>query len=54
MDFFIANKWEMYETVTTIERVLFNLKLNLTRLFTTSISQKFKVSKRFEKNQRIV
>ena len=34
MDFFIADKWELHETLRTIERVLFNLKLNLTRLFT--------------------
>ena len=36
--FFIANKWELHETVRTIERVLFNLKLNLTRLFTIMYS----------------
>ena len=33
MDFFIVDKWELYENLRTIERVLFNLKLNLTQLF---------------------
>ena len=57
MDFFIADKWELHETVTTIERVLFNLKLNLTRLFTTMYSlfpKNSKFQKDLKKNQRIV
>ena len=33
MDFFIVDKWELYENLRTIERVLFNLKLNLPQLF---------------------
>ena len=37
-DFFIANKWELCETLQTIERVLFNLELNINKIFTIMYS----------------
>ena len=33
LDFFITNKWKLRETLARIERALFNLELNLRRLF---------------------
>ena len=33
LDFFIVDKWKIRETLKTIERVLFNLELNLNKIF---------------------
>ena len=38
LDSFIAIKWELRETLQTIERVLFNLELNLNKIFTIMYS----------------
>ena len=38
LDFFIAYKWELCKTLQTIERVLFNLELNLNKIFTIMYS----------------
>ena len=49
LDFFIAGKWELRETLQTIERVLFNLELNLSRLFTIMYSP-FPKNSKFRKD----
>ena len=48
-DFFIADKWELRETLRTIERVLFNLELNLNRIFSIMYSL-FPKNSKFQKD----
>ena len=48
-DFFIADKWELHETLRRIERVLFNLELNLNRIFSIMYSL-FPENSKFQKD----
>ena len=54
VDFFIANKWELHETLQTIERVLFKLELNLNKICTIMYSlfpKNLKFRKDLQKNK---
>ena len=56
LDFFIAYKWKLCKTLQTIERVLFNLELNINKIFTIMYSifpKKSKFRKDLQKNEEL-